>query len=130
MNPEIVKTVLLNKPTSCESVLTQIDTIKSTGQDTVAKNSNTFFQAGSAELWGGQNKTRRRSAEGRLTRGQGACFICGREGHWRNNCPLRQGNNAWTQARTEVYRGRQTGTRYNKREYARDSPNMQRNDSI
>ena len=130
MNPEIVKTVLLNKPTSCESVLTQIDTIKSTGQDTVAKNSKTFFQAGSAELWGGQNKTRRRSAEGRLTRGQGACFICGREGHWRNNCPLRQGNNAWTQARTEVYRGRQTGTRYNKREYARDSPNMQRNDSI
>ena len=37
MNPEIVKTVLLNKPTSCESVLTQIDTIKSTGQDTVAQ---------------------------------------------------------------------------------------------
>ena len=114
MNPEILKTVLLNKPTSCESVLTQIDTIKATGQDIVTNSSRTSFQAGGVAKWGVQNRTRRRSAEGRLNRELGGCFVCGREGHWKNNCPRKQGNREWTQAGTEIYRGR--------REYARDPP--------
>jgi hypothetical protein len=127
MNSETVKSVLVQNPTKCEDVLSQIDHIKSAGQTKITK-VNQPFLAGSAEQWGGQrDNVRRRSTEGRLTGVRGRCFVCRREGHWKANCPQLRENRWGTQTRPGDNRGRQTGRVNTQSEQYRYTPPIQGN---